>query len=79
MVDGNQYFAGTFDGNDYTIYNYTALEVDDSSNYYGIFAYNIGTIENLNVTGEINLETTTYTWLYVGIVAYNERNSSLLY
>ena len=39
-------FAGTFEGNDYSI---SGLYIDSESNYVGLFGYNQGTIQNLKL------------------------------
>lgn len=39
-------FSGTFDGNGYTICN---IKITGQYNYYGLFGYNSGTIQNLGI------------------------------
>ena len=43
----NKYFKGTFDGNGYTVSNFTINKPEES--YIGLFGYNKGTIMNLGV------------------------------
>ena len=43
----NNYFEGTFDGNGYTVSNFTINKPEES--YIGLFGYNKGTIMNLGV------------------------------
>ena len=46
----SNYFAGTFDGNGYTI---SGVYIDKTTNYQGVFGYSTGTIKNLTVEGTI--------------------------
>lgn len=46
---GASYFAGTFDGNGYTISN---LEINSNSGAAGLFGYLTGEVKNLNVEGK---------------------------
>lgn len=62
---GNGY-AGTFDGNNYTIKN---MSITKQGTYSGLFGYTSGaTIKNIKITGNITLTTTSYTEAYGSIV-----------
>ncbi|MGN1319386.1 MAG: hypothetical protein ACI4VF_10265, partial [Lachnospirales bacterium] len=59
-------YAGTFDGNNYTIKN---MSITEQGNYSGLFGYTSGaTIKNIKITGNITLTTTSYTEGYGSIV-----------
>ena len=60
-------FAGTFDGNGYTIGN-MSVTVANNSGQAGLFGWLSGTVQNLIVTGEIKLEGCK-TPLFVGSIA----------
>lgn len=67
--DGTNAFIGLFEGQGYTISNYTA----SNSNYIGLFGYNKGTIRNLNVKDFVYNVTpaSSDTINAGGIVGYN--------
>ena len=46
----SNYFAGTFDGNGYSI---SGVYINKTTNYQGVFGYSTGTIKNLTVEGTI--------------------------
>ena len=63
-------FSGFFDGNGYTISN---LKVTVQNNYFGLFGYNTGSIQNLGITtisfsGSVRLPGAIYAG---GLVGYN--------
>ncbi len=64
-ASNNNPFAGTFDGNGHKI---SGLYINNASSYQGLFSYNMGTIKNLTVEGEV---TNTYSYK-AGIVGRNE-------
>ena len=69
-VDGNNPFRGIFDGQGYTISNYTA----STGGYMGLFGYNAGTIMNLNVKNfniTVNNLASASTVYLGGIAGYN--------
>lgn len=63
-------FSGTFEGNGKTI---SGLKVNSSGTYAGLFGQVSGTIKNLTVIGEVNLNTTSSsaTTIYAGLLAGN--------
>lgn len=70
-------FTGIFDGNGYTIkgmrMDVTALPSGTGSELYlGLFANNVGTIKNLNISGSINYNLASSKIIYSGgVAAYN--------
>ena len=61
-------FRGTFNGNGYTISNFT---ITTGANYVGLFGYSAGIIENLGITDftiEVNNTNGTYSG---GLIGYN--------
>ena len=63
-------FSGTFEGNGKTI---SGLKINSSGTYAGLFGQVSGTIKNLTVIGEVNLNTTasSATAIYAGLLAGN--------
>lgn len=68
-------FAGTFDGNGYTIGN-MSVTVANNSGQAGLFGWLSGTVQNLIVTGEIKLEGCK-TSLFVGSIAGQAMKSTI--
>ena len=68
-------FAGTFDGNGYTIGN-MSVTVANNSGQAGLFGGLSGTVQNLIVTGEIKLEECK-TPLFVGSIAGQAMKSTI--
>lgn len=68
-------FAGTFDGNGYTIGN-MSVTVANNSGQAGLFGGLSGTVQNLIVTGEIKLEGCK-TPLFVGSIAGQAMKSTI--
>lgn len=68
-------FAGTFDGNGYTIGN-MSVTVANNSGQAGLFGWLSGTVQNLIVTGEIKLEGCK-TSLFVGSIAGQTMKSTI--
>ena len=68
-------FAGTFDGNGYTIGN-MFVTAANSSRQAGLFGWLSGTVQNLIVTGEIKLEGCK-TPLFVGSIAGQAMKSTI--
>ena len=68
-------FAGTFDGNGYTIGN-MSVTVANNSGQAGLFGWLSGTVQNLIVTGEIKLEGCK-TPLFVGSIAGQTMKSTI--
>ena len=68
-------FAGTFDGNGYTIGN-MSVTVANNSKQAGLFGWLSGTVQNLIVTGEIKLEECK-TPLFVGSIAGQTMKSTI--
>ena len=68
-------FAGTFDGNGYTIGN-MSVTVANNSGQAGLFGGLSGTVQNLIVTGEIKLEGCE-TPLFVGSIAGQAMKSTI--
>lgn len=67
-------FAGTFDGNGYTIGNMSVTVANNS--VQGLFGWLSGTVQNLIVTGEIKLEGCK-TPLFVGSIAGQAMKSTI--
>ena len=74
-IGTNQYsFSGTFDGAGNTIsgLNITQLSSLTSDRYYGLFGFFVGTVQNLNLEGSINLPNEETHPSYIGgLVGYN--------
>ena len=50
--DGNNCFKGVFDGNNFTVSN---VQTDSVKGYAGFFGYNSGTVRNLSIQGNLNV------------------------
>ncbi|MCR4879867.1 MAG: hypothetical protein K5906_02805, partial [Bacilli bacterium] len=56
-VDSTNYFAGHFDGGDYTLNFSDSTMIEISNDNYGLFGYTIGaTIENLVIAGDLQVK-----------------------
>ncbi len=72
-ADSSSAFRGIFEGQGYTISNYTV----SPNQYMGLFGYNTGTIRNLNVSDfsyNITNANTSESVYVGGIVGYNDGN-----
>ena len=51
QIEPAKTFAGIFEGKEHTIYGMSKTDISDD---FGLFCYNSGTIQNLNVRGKVN-------------------------
>ena len=64
-----QFFAGTFDGNDHTIYNLSMSNDSECGYYLGLFGATNATILNVHVTGKFYDKSSGTSGYYFGPVA----------
>lgn len=76
----SQNFYGTFNGNNFTIYNLYMnknIESGETYQFYGLFAQNYGIIKNLNVHGNIKINSETANIHFGNIVGINMAGATL--